>query len=37
VIGEKINYYLKEKLGRENVVLEHELERDQGPGLRIEY
>jgi hypothetical protein len=34
VFGE--NYDLKEKLGKENVVLEHELEKDQGPGLRSE-
>lgn len=30
------NYYLKEKLGKENAVLEHELEKDQGPRLGSE-
>jgi hypothetical protein len=34
MLGE--DYYLKEKPGKENVVLEHELEKDQGPGLRSE-
>ena len=34
VIGE--DYYLKEKLGKENVVLEDELEKDQEPRLKFE-
>ena len=29
------SYYSKGKLGKENAVLEHELEKDQEPGLEV--